>query len=360
MNSTYNKYVRNALKTLLFIAIAILICTIMHQVDPNAGNAHLVLVLAVLMISRFTEGYLWGVIASVIAVFVVNIMFTYPYFHFNLTISGYLLTFIINLAVSLIVSVMNTRIKQHESMRITAERERLRADLFRAVSHDLRTPLTSIIGSTSAVLENELSPDKQKELIGDVHTEAQWLLRMVENLLAVTRVSQNAKPLQLQTEVVEEVLAESIIKFRNHFSGINVEMNTPEEILFADMEPVLIGQVLTNILENAVYHGEHTDTIIINISCIDKMIHISVSDNGTGIPEEQLPHIFSENDVSAKRRGADARRGMGIGLSVCMSIVKAHGGNMTARNSPDGGAIFTFTLPEKEIDYGSEGTDIDN
>ena len=75
---------------------------------------------------------------------------------------------------------------------------------------------------------------------------------------------------------------------------------------------------------------------------------------------EQLPHIFSENDVSAKRRGADARRGMGIGLSVCMSIVKAHGGNMTARNSPDGGAIFTFTLPEKEIDYGSEGTDIDN
>lgn len=354
-----NKYIKSALITLIFIVAAIGICTLMHLVDPNAGNAHLVLVLAVIMISRFTEGYIWGVIASVIAVFVVNIMFTYPYFHFNLTISGYLLTFIVNLAVSLIVSVMNTRIKQQESIRITAERERLRADLFRAVSHDLRTPLTSIIGSTSAVLENDLIADKQKELIEDVNTEAQWLLRMVENLLAVTRVSQNAQPLQLQTEVVEEVLVESVIKFRNHFSGIHVDLETPDEILFADMEPVLIGQVLTNLLENAVYHGEHTDSIKIKIASDGNMIHISVADNGVGIPSEQLPHIFAENDVSARRRGADARRGMGIGLSVCMSIVNAHGGSMSASNLAEGGAVFTFTLPEKEIEYGSERTDID-
>ena len=354
------KHVRDAGVTLVILGLAICICSILHQVDQNAGNAHLVFVLSVLMISRFTTGYFWGVFASIIAGIAVNYIFTYPYFHFTLKISGYLLTFLVNLAVAIIVSVMNTRIKQQEAMRITAERERLRADLFRAVSHDLRTPMTSIIGATSAVLENELPPEEQKELIRDVNTEAQWLLRMVENLLAVTRVSQNAQPLQMQTEVVEEVLADAVIKFKKHFSDIEVTMETPDDILFADMEPVLIGQVLTNLLENAAYHGEHTTCIRIEITHSNGTIFVAVIDNGAGIPEAQLPHIFTENDVSARRRTADSRRGMGIGLSVCMSIVKAHGGTMTARNESGGGAVFTFTLPEKEIDYESEGTDIDS
>ena len=351
---------RNAVITALAILAAMGICGIIHQADANAGNAHLIFVLAVIMVSRFTDGYFWGIISSIIAVFAVNYMFTYPYFHFNLTISGYLLTFIVNLAVALIVSVMNTRIKQHEAMRITAERERLRADLFRSVSHDLRTPLTSIIGSTSAVIENDLPAEKQHELIADVNTEAQWLLRMIENLLAVTRVSQNANPLTLQPEVIEEVIADSVIKFRKHFPGINVQMNTPDDILFADMEPVLIGQVVTNLLENAAYHGEYADIITITLSHSGGVISVEIKDNGAGIPEHQLADIFTENDVSARRRGADARKGMGIGLSVCMSIVKAHGGNMTAKNSAAGGAVFTFTLPEKELEYGIERTDIDN
>ena len=354
------RHIRNAVITLISIMAAIAVCGIIHQADANAGNAHLIFVLAVLMVSRLTDGYLWGIISSIIAVFAVNYVFTYPYFHFNLTISGYLLTFLVNLAVSLIVSVMNTRIKQHEAMRITAERERLRADLFRSVSHDLRTPLTSIIGSTSAVIENEIPLEKQYDLIKDVNTEAQWLLRMVENLLAVTRVSKNSKPLTLQTEVIEEVIADSVIKFRKHFPEIEVKMNIPDDILFADMEPVLIGQVVTNLLENAAYHGEYADTVTITISHADGMVCVEILDNGAGIPEHQLADIFTENDVSARRRGADARKGMGIGLSVCMSIVKAHGGNMTAKNNASGGAVFTFTLPEKELEYGIERTDIDN
>ena len=360
MKQHFFKYIRNTAITAGFIAVAMCICVIMHQANANAGNAHLIFVLAVLMISRFTEGYLWGVIASVTAVFAVNYMFTYPYFHFNLKITGYLLTFMVNLAVSLIVSVMNTRIKQQESIRITAERERLRADLFRSVSHDLRTPLTSIIGSTSAVLENDIPAEKQLELIADVNTEAQWLLRMVENLLAVTRVSQNAQPLRLQTEVVEEVIADSVIKFRKHFSDINVEKNAPDDILFADMEPVLIGQVLTNLLENAAYHGGDVDTITITLNHSGGYISIEVNDNGCGISPDLLSKIFTENEVSARRRGADARKGMGIGLSVCMSIVKAHGGTMSATNIPGSGASFIFKLPEKEIEYGTEGTDIDS
>jgi len=351
------KYLRNfsIMAGILMSAIATSLVMQMHATDSN--NATLILVLAVLLISRFTEGYLWGVMASVLSVLAINYIFTYPYYDFNLTLSGYLLTFIVNLSISLIVSVMNTNIKQQEHMRLTAERERLRADLFRAVSHDLRTPLTSIIGSTSVVLENELPLEKQQELITDVNNDAQWLLRMVENLLAVTRVSGNSQPLKMQAEVIEEVITEAVIKFSKHFPDMNVVLEPPEDVYFAEMEPVLISQVVTNLLENAAYHGEKADTINISMVRDGNYIRISVCDNGAGIPPDRLSCIFTENDVSAQRRSADSRRGMGIGLSVCMSIVKAHGGNMTAANNPGGGALFTFTLPEKEISYGSEGTD---
>lgn len=354
------KYAKNAAITIGLLLAASVACEIMRRTDSASTSAQLIFVLAVLLISRFTDGYVWGVLASVLAAIAVNYAFTYPYYKFNLIISGYLLTFITMLAISLIMSVLNTRIKSHEQMRIVAERERLRADLFRAVSHDLRTPLTSIIGSTGVIIDNDIPPEKQRELIADVHGDAQWLLRMVENLLAVTRVSQNAQPLRMQPEVVEEVIADAVIKFRKHFGHINVEIEQPDDVLFADMEPVLISQVVTNLLENAAFHGEHTSSILIRLSHGGDYVTIAVIDDGTGIAPDRLSRIFSENDVSAQRRGADARRGMGIGLSACMSIVKAHGGTMAARNGAHGGAVFEFTLPEKEIEYAPEGTDSDN
>ena len=131
----------------------------------GTANAQMLFLLAVLLITRFTDGYLWGVGASIVSVPLVNYMFTYPYFSFNLTISGYLLTFLTMLAVSLIVSVLTARIKQQEQIRLDAEREKLRANLLRAVSHDLRTPLTSIVGATGAILDNALPPEKQRELL---------------------------------------------------------------------------------------------------------------------------------------------------------------------------------------------------
>ena len=329
-----------------------LICFLLTASDSQAVVSYSVEVLAVLLIARFTDGYLWGIIASLVAAILTNYAFTYPYYQFNLSLSGYLLTFLVNVTVSLVISVLNTQIKRNESVRLVAERERLRTDLFRAVSHDIRTPLTSIIGSTGAILENDLSTEKQRELISNVNNDAQWLVRMVENLLAVTRVSQNTHPLRLQTEVIEEVLTEAIIKFRKRFS-IPVDMEAPDEVLFSDMEPVLITQVVTNLLENAAYHGISVSRILIRVTAEANDACIEVIDDGVGIPDEQLPDIFKENDVSAKRRGADSRRGMGIGLSVCSSIIKAHGGKMSASNNPAGGATFSFTLPLKEGAYGT-------
>ncbi|MEG2252495.1 MAG: ATP-binding protein, partial [Clostridia bacterium] len=287
----------------------------------------------------------------------VNYLFTYPYFVFNISLSGYLLTFLTMLAVSLIVSVLTTRIKEQERIRLEAEKEKLRANLLRAVSHDLRTPLTSIVGSTGAILDNDLAPEKQRELIADANADAQWLLRMIENLLAITRIGGDSVPLHMETEVLEDVLAEAIITFHKHFSQVEVDMALGEDILLAEMDAVLIEQVVLNLLENAVYHGGHTTRICLSTAHEDGFVCVTVSDNGAGIPKEQLAHVFSGTLSRDMQHSADEQKHMGIGLSVCKSIIGAHGGSMTARNNAQGGASFTFTLLEKENAYGDQDPD---
>ena len=317
----------------------------------GTSNAQMLFLLAVLLVSRFTDGYLWGVAAAIVSVPLVNYMFTYPYFSFNLSISGYLLTFLTMMAVSLSVSVLTARIKQQEQIRLEAEKEKLRANLLRAVSHDLRTPLTSIVGATGAILDNALPPEKQRELLADVNADAQWLLRMIENQLAITRIQGDAAPLHTETEVVEDVLAEAAIKFQKHFPDIRVDMGLSDDILLADMDAVLIEQVVLNLLENAVYHGKHTTRIRLSAARQGHFVLITVSDNGAGIPRDKLPKLFSAMPDSAS---ADAQKHMGIGLSVCLSIVRAHGGEMSAMNNDLGGASVSFTLPEKENEYAGQ------
>lgn len=317
----------------------------------GTSNAQMLFLLAVLLVSRFTDGYLWGVAAAIVSVPLVNYMFTYPYFSFNLSISGYLLTFLTMMAVSLSVSVLTARIKQQEQIRLEAEKEKLRANLLRAVSHDLRTPLTSIVGATGAILDNALPPEKQRELLADVNADAQWLLRMIENQLAITRIQGDAAPLHTETEVVEDVLAEAAIKFQKHFPDIQVDMSLSDDILLADMDAVLIEQVVLNLLENAVYHGKHTTRIRLSAARQGHFVLITVSDNGAGIPRDKLPKLFSAMPDSAS---ADAQKHMGIGLSVCMSIVRAHGGEMSAMINELGGASVSFTLPEKENEYAGQ------
>lgn len=350
---------KNICITLLLLLLATIISLLLGgwrgEMNGSVQNTQLIFLLAVLLISRYTSGYFWGILSAVISVPLVNYMFTYPYFVFNLTISGYLLTFVTMLSVSLIVSILTTRIHHQEEARLEIEKEKLRANLLRAVSHDLRTPLTSIVGATGAILDNELSSEKQRELLQDVNADAQWLLRMIENMLTITRISGEASPLHTETEVVEDVLAQAMIKFSKHFPGVEAQISLPEEILLADMDAVLIEQVVLNLLENAVYHGKHTSRVILGASCSHEYITITVSDNGAGIAPDRLPHLFSS--VIGSSTKADSHKHMGIGLSVCKSIIKAHGGQMSARNNEQGGASFSFTLPAKESIYGHQSSD---
>lgn len=226
------------------------------------------------------------------------------------------------------------------------ELEHMRSDFLRTISHDLRTPLTGIIGACSVLEQSdvELSDESRRELIGSVSGEAQWLLRMVENLLSVTRVGSGRPTLNISEQAVEEVLAEVLEKTRSRFPSVELKVTQPEDFLMVPMDPTLIVQVLMNLIDNSVKYAGSDKPIEINVQSTERCALISVRDHGTGLSDKQLSTLF---EASAQRSG-DSGHGMGLGLSLCRSIIKAHGGEITGENCEDGGAIFTISLPKGE------------
>ncbi len=336
--------------TAFFLAVATVLSSILN--DPTTGTGHISLlyVLAVVCVSRLTTGYFWGIFSSFFGVICVNYVFTYPYWQINFTMTGYPLTFLTMLAVSMMVSAMTTQIKRQERLRTETERETMRANLLRAVSHDIRTPLTSIVGNTAAILENEdaLTREQQRKLLKDVNEDAQWLIRMVENLLSITRISGEQAKINKEYEAVEEIVAEAVRKFEKRFpDGVKVEVEVPQDVLLVPMDATLISQVMLNLFENAVFHGGAVTHLRLSVQKEGEFVCFRMSDNGCGIPKEKLPVIFEGlNAPSAPH--SDIKKNMGIGLSVCQTIIKAHGGRMTAENLSGGGASFRFYLPVKE------------
>lgn len=341
---------RDSLITAGILAIATGCCVLLHSREQNNGPIPLMFVLAILLISRFTNSYFYGMFSSVIAVFEVNYIFTYPYFHINFTLSGYPLTFLVMFSVSVVVSMLTTQIKQQEKIRMEIEKEQMRGNLLRAVSHDIRTPLTSIVGAVSAVIENKdkLTEEKTLTLLNDVKEEGQWLVRVVENLLLVTRIDSDSAKVTKEPEMVEEILAEAVAKFKKRFPGAPVRISMPEEVLFVPMDAMLIEQVLCNLLENAVLHGGVVSEINLSVRAEGDFAFFCVEDNGVGIDKDVLPRILKESIYKEKRETVDGKRNMGIGLTVCTGIIYAHGGTMRAYNRKEGGAAFEFSLPIKE------------
>ena len=304
----------DCLKTLFGLFLATASCIILRELNPGddyMAAVQVIYVLAAFMIARFTQGFLYGTFAAVAGVLLTNFIFTYPYWAFNFTLPGYPVTILCALIVSVTTSTMTARIKEQGQLQLEAEREKMRSNLLRAVSHDLRTPLTSILGASSAILENDsvLTAKERLTLLGEIHEDAEWLVGMVENLLTVTRV---------------------------------------DDLLMVPMDAMLIKQVIINLLENVAFHTPPDTRARLTVSRQGKNAQFCVSDNGAGISPERLAHIFDGMFQRDREDHADAHHSMGIGLSVCNSIVKAHGGTMEARNVPGGGAEFTFRLPLEE------------
>lgn len=342
---------RDLAVTLGILALALLVCLALRSADPAGPSAPLIFVLAVLLISRLTRGYLFGLLASVAGALSVNWMFTYPYLKVDFRVPGYPLSFLTMLGVSVITCTLTTQNQEQQELRMENEREKLRANLLRAVSHDIRTPLTSIVGSTAAILDNPdtLPEEDKRKLLEDVRDEAQWLIRVVENLLSVTRMNGAGDArLAKEPEAAEEILDEAVRKFRRRFSAPAVTVEAPEELLMVPMDPILIEQVLANLMENAALHGGDATAIRVSVERKGGFARFAVADNGRGIPPNLLPVIFSGTLRGEENAAVDGRRNMGLGLAVCRSIVRAHGGTVEAKNRKPRGAEFAFYLPLEE------------
>lgn len=361
---------KNTCVTLFFLTLAYLTSAVLLRHTGAENNSALVFTLAVACISLLSTGYVPGIVSSVLSAVAINYFFMYPYSQFDLTLTGYPVALVSFLCIACIVSALTTRVKlqaaeairreqrtkalyemnqqlteEKKRIELEAAQETIRSNILRAVSHDLRTPLTAISGAASVLMESEENRSPQNHyLIQDIKENADWLTAMVENLLSITKIQQSDMRLNKTPEVLEEVAGEALIKTRKRFPDCQVALSLTDELLILPMEPMLITQVIMNLLENAIRHSGDQEHIELAITRRDRWAVVTVSDRGTGIPPQTLRDIRNGKHLSLGRDG-DSSRGMGIGLSACQGIIKAHGGTFRADNRPEGGAVLCFELP---------------
>ncbi len=233
--------------------------------------------------------------------------------------------------------------EQARSREETAQ-ERYRGNLLRAISHDIRTPLSGIMGTSEMLMDATEQADPRYALARDIYQDAQWLHGMVENILNLTRLQDGKLTLNKQPEAVEEVIGAALLAMEKRLPERAIDVEMPDHVVMAPMDARLIRQVLINLLDNADKHTPKEGKITISVCTDGEAVSITVADRGSGISAQDLPHIF-QMFYTTCRRSPDSRRGVGLGLTICQSIVEAHGGTIRAENRKEGGAAFTFTLP---------------
>ena len=241
--------------------------------------------------------------------------------------------------------------KEKEKATVLAKNEQLKSNLLRAISHDLRTPLTSISGNASNFLANgdTLDEDTKKQLFTDIYDDSMWLINLVENLLAVTRLSENKLSLNIQTELVSDVIDEALKHISRQKCEHTIITEYEDDLLLAKMDARLIVQVIINIVDNAIKYTEKGSVIKIFSYKDNDKINISISDNGKGIKDDIKPKIFDMFYTGANKI-ADSRRSLGLGLSLCKTIITAHGGEISVKDNKPTGTVFTFSLKLGEVD----------
>lgn len=345
----------NLIFSMLVMSIATLFsCLFFRFVHDDSASIPLIYILSVTMIAKWTNGYCYGIGAAILSVFAINFFFTYPYNSFNFTSTGYPVTFIGITTISVITSATTTHLKQQantmarqERELMEAEKEKMRANLLRAVSHDLRTPLTGIIGASSTYLDNyaAYTEEEKKKLVQNINTDANWLLNMVENLLTVTRIQNDCQKVSTSLEVVDEVVAEAVLRFKKRHPESEVDVTTPTDFLMIPMDAMLIEQVIINLLENAKMHSHSNLPPLLSVDSDEKQVTFHVFDYGVGVEESSIPTLFDGS--LDKPTATNHRKGMGIGLSICKTIISAHNGIIGVRNTKPG-AEFYFTLPKED------------
>lgn len=244
----------------------------------------------------------------------------------------------------------NRNVKEKEMAAVLAKNEQLRANLLRAISHDLRTPLTAISGNAENVLKNyeKLDADMREQIFKEIFDDSQWLIGIVENLLSVTRIEEGRMNFNMSIQLMDEVISEALTHIRQKRNRHDIEVCCEDELLLAKMDAKLIVQVIINLVENAIKYTPYGTSIRIVTRKEEEAVAVSVMDNGPGIPKEIKPRVF-DMFYTGENMVADSRRSLGLGLALCKSIINAHGGEITLTDNQPHGCNFTFTLPLEEV-----------
>lgn len=298
----------NTLFTLTLLGIATALAFLFFSfVSENTANIALLYIIAQILIARYTNGYLHGLFSSVFSVICINFFFTYPFFRLNFTLSGYPVTFIGMLIITL-----------------------------------LTTATTSSLLSDGSIL----SDAEKRELLENIENDSSWRLNMVENLLSVTRINDTVTHQVNKTpEIVEEVVAEAVQRLKKRFPSASIIVHVPTDYLLIPMDAILIEQVLINLLENALIHSGSSHSPELTVTDHPDHVTFCVKDFGHGLNPDVIPDIFS--GICHNTGSVDSHKGMGIGLSICKTIIDAHNGYIEAKNHTNG-ALFLFTLPKEE------------
>ncbi|HFI0142275.1 TPA: sensor histidine kinase [Streptococcus suis] len=236
--------------------------------------------------------------------------------------------------------------------RAEQEQEHERSNILRSISHDLRTPLAGIMGTSDMIMDMTQNEEMIFSLAKGIHEDAEWLYALVENVLSLTKILDGKLAIKKEYEAVEEVLDFAIRSIEKKAGNRTIELEIPTEVIVVPMNARLIGQVLINLLDNAIKHTLDHDEIIVRVQKTEdnEFAEFTVMDSGTGIQNQDLENVFQMFFTTSDDK-TDQRRGIGLGLAICQSIINAHGGTISASNRTDkNGAIFKFTLPLKECD----------
>ena len=240
---------------------------------------------------------------------------------------------------------------EKEEAAVKAKNEQLRANLLRAISHDLRTPLASISGNASNLMANyqKMDESERTQTFTDIYDDALWLINLVENLLAVTKIEEGKVNLNQSVELMDDVIAEALRHVNRRREHHIIKVTSSDDLILARIDTRLIVQVIINLVDNAIKYTPDGSQIEICTELKGDWVCVSVSDNGPGIPDDQKPRVFDMFYCGANKV-VDSRRSLGLGLALCRSIVNAHGGQISVTDNVPQGTVFTFTLPAGEVE----------
>jgi two-component system, OmpR family, sensor histidine kinase KdpD len=321
---------------------------------PLVANTNVLMLylLAVLWIAiRYSRGA--AMVASVLGVMAFDYCFVPPYLTLNVADTQYVITFAVMLATALVISTLTYRARaQAQAAREAwerAEAEFLRNTLLSGVSHDLRTPLASITGAVTLLIESSdrIAPASRAELLTTIYEESERMERLIRNLLDMTRLESGGAALTKEWQSVQEIIGAALHYEDRRLRGREVTADIPQDLAMVQMDAVGIEQVLVNLIDNAVEHTPPGTAIEISARDRDGEVVIEVADEGCGLPENSGQRVFEKFFRAGSMNGSS--HGIGLGLAICKAIVDAHGGKISAGNRAGGGAVFRFTLPRTGV-----------